>query len=118
MNNLFAGIDESFAVKEKRSGVIFGDGGSRGNPGNAGCGFVIYEDEKEVARGGENCGYQTNNYAEYMSLILALEKSLELGFSDLLINMDSKLAVEQVSKRWKVKNANIKPLFEAAKGIG
>ena len=114
-DNLFSGIENSPIAETNKFGKIFSDGGSRGNPGNAGCGFVIYgKDNKEITRGGENCGHQTNNFAEYRSMMLALEKCVELGISEVEMYMDSKLVVEQMKGNWKVKNANLKPLFEKA----
>lgn len=116
MNNLFETIDKSFSKKIEKKGTLMCDGGSRGNPGIAGSGFVIYDEEKkEIARGGKFCGIQTNNFAEYNSLIIGLEKAIELKISHLQVLMDSKLAVEQMKGNWKVKNINIKPLFEKAK---
>ncbi len=55
-------------------------------------------------------GVRTNNYAEYMGVILALEKALELGAREAELVLDSKLIVEQLSGRWKVKHPGIKPL--------
>ena len=61
------------------------DGGSRGNPGVAGCGFVIYNDEnKEVEYGFKNIGINTNNVAEYIALYLALTVAKEKGMIILL----------------------------------
>ena len=55
-------------------------------------------------------GIQTNNYAEYMGVILALEKALALGAVEVELILDSLLIVEQLSGRWKVKHAGLKPL--------
>ena len=55
-------------------------------------------------------GIQTNNYAEYMGVILALEKALDLGACEAELVLDSKLIVEQLSGRWKVKHSGLKPL--------
>lgn len=92
---------------------IHTDGGSRGNPGHSGAGAVIKDiSENIVIEISEYLGIQTNNYAEYSSLLLAIEKCLELGInqSKIEIFMDSKLVVEQVNGRWKVKSENIKIL--------
>lgn len=118
MNNLFENIDSSFVKKLEKKAILMCDGGSRGNPGIAGSGFVIYdENKKEIARGGKYCGIQTNNFSEYMSLIIGLEAAVKLEITHLKILMDSKLAIEQMKGNWKVKNANIKPLFEKAKFV-
>jgi probable phosphoglycerate mutase len=59
-------------------------------------------------------GIQTNNYAEYMGVILALEKALDMGAREVELVLDSKLIVEQLSGRWKVKHPGIKPLAARA----
>jgi ribonuclease HI len=94
--------------------IIYADGGSRGNPGHAGSGAVIMDIEgiviKEIS---EYVGIQTNNYAEYSSLLFSLQECINLGINQTKIEvfMDSKLVVEQVNKRWKVKSDNIKLLY-------
>lgn len=114
MASLFDNIPTE--LKPAKSGYLFSDGGSRGNPGMSGAGFVIYDAaKKEVFSGKKFLGRQTNNYAEYQGVILGLQLAIEQGFSDLEVRLDSKLIVEQMSGNWKVKNANIKPLFEQAK---
>ncbi len=114
--NLFTALDPRFTEKK---GMIFCDGGSRGNPGIAGSGAVLYgEDQRELDRVGQFAGSkQTNNYAEYLSLIIGLEMALKNHISHLAVFMDSKLVIEQMKGNWKVKNANIKPLFERAKKL-
>ncbi len=62
-------------------------------------------------------GIQTNNYAEYMAVILALEKALALGAREVDLVLDSLLIVEQLSGRWKVKHPAIKPLVERARAL-
>jgi len=62
-------------------------------------------------------GVQTNNYAEYMAVILALEKALSLGAREVELVRDSLLIVEQLSGRWKVKHPAIKPLVERARAL-
>ena len=62
-------------------------------------------------------GIQTNNYAEYMGVILALEKAQALGAREVELVLDSKLVVEQLSGRWKVKHPAIKPLVDRAHRI-
>ena len=116
--NLFANIDPEFAIKPTKKGLMMSDGGSRGNPGIAGAGAVLYDmKKKEIGRSGIFCGVQTNNYAEYEGMICGLNLALKNDITDLEVYMDSKLIVEQMSGNWKVKNANIKPLFEKAKNI-
>lgn len=95
--------------------VIYTDGGARGNPGPAGAGFVIYADSSAI-EGKKFLGEkQTNNWAEYEAVALALEKAHTLGLTgrDLTVRMDSKLVVEQISGNWKIKELTLKP--QAAK---
>lgn len=116
--NLFADIDPSFTQKPEKRGFMMSDGGSRGNPGTAGGGAVLYDEKKkEIAREGVFCGIQTNNFAEYEGMICGLNLALKNDITHLEVYMDSKLIVEQMNGNWKVKNANIKPLFERAKSI-
>ena len=94
--------------------IIYTDGGSRGNPGPSGAGACIMDQNKVViSEISEYLGVRTNNYAEYKSLYFALSKALELGINQKKIEvfMDSKLVVEQVNKRWKVKNNVLKIIY-------
>ncbi|PRZ41310.1 putative phosphoglycerate mutase [Antricoccus suffuscus] len=95
------------------------DGGSRGNPGPAGYGAVVRDaaDDLVLAERADGIGHGTNNVAEYRGLIAALEAALELGITELDMRMDSKLVVEQVSGRWKVKHANLQPLATRARAL-
>ncbi len=117
MTDLFSGLKRKKTFSRKK-GFLFTDGGSRGNPGIAGCGAVLYDDKKnEISRRMKSCGIQTNNFAEYQGLIIGLELALENEITDLVVFMDSKLIVEQMSGNYKVKNVGLKPLFEQAKNI-
>ena len=89
---------------------IFFDGGSRGNPGPCGAGYVIYpcEGDWQIATGRSPfegsllvSSRETNNYAEYAALIHALGHAYELGFSDVKIFGDSRLVVSQVRGEWR-----------------
>jgi ribonuclease HI len=92
--------------------TIFTDGGSRGNPGPAGIGAIIYNDKKEtVAKVSKFLGVTTNNQAEYRAIIAALHKAKELGGTELDFFMDSELAVKQINREYKVKNKDLAPLF-------
>lgn len=98
------------------------DGGARGNPGPAGIGFVLHADDKIVKRGGAFLGDATNNVAEYEAMIWGLENALSVDASNLEVFADSELMVRQMNGVYKVKNANLKPLFtranELASSIG
>jgi probable phosphoglycerate mutase len=93
--------------------IIEADGGSRGNPGISGAGAVVIDESsgqviKEISEG---VGIATNNVAEYTALVLALEAAFEISPSaSVLVRMDSKLVVEQMSGRWKIKHPDMMAL--------
>jgi ribonuclease H / adenosylcobalamin/alpha-ribazole phosphatase len=90
--------------------IIEADGGSRGNPGVSGAGAVVIDEAsgkilKEIS---EAVGIATNNVAEYTALLLGLEAAFELDAdAKVLVRMDSKLVVEQMSGRWKIKHPDM-----------
>jgi ribonuclease HI len=91
--------------------VINTDGGARGNPGPAGSGVIIKDDNGTVLyRHKEFLGSATNNFAEYTALIRALEHSKALGGTDLQINMDSELIVRQMQGTYKIKEPTLQKL--------
>ena len=93
------------------------DGGSRGNPGVAGAGMALYDshDGSEIWSGCLYLGdHRTNNEAEYMGLITGLQCALSLGIAQVVVQGDSKLVLEQVSLRWKVKSPSLKHYFDEA----
>lgn len=92
--------------------TIFTDGGARGNPGPAAAGIVIIDGAKNISFGKYLGEKQTNNFAEYQAVILALEALKREGYAgrEIAFKMDSKLVVEQVSGNWKIKEPSLKPL--------
>ncbi|WP_327252500.1 bifunctional RNase H/acid phosphatase [Streptomyces sp. NBC_01244] len=100
--------------------VVEADGGSRGNPGPAGYGSVVLDPVtgETLAERAEYIGVATNNVAEYKGLIAGLKAARELDPDALvLVRMDSKLVVEQMSGRWKIKHPDMKPLAAQAAKI-
>ncbi|WP_405498617.1 bifunctional RNase H/acid phosphatase [Nocardia sp. NBC_00511] len=99
--------------------VVEADGGSRGNPGPAGYGSVVFDAERAtvLAERKEYLGVATNNVAEYRGLIAGLEAAAELGAAQVSVRMDSKLVVEQMSGRWKVKHESMIPLADRARRL-
>ncbi len=95
------------------------DGGSRGNPGPAGYGAVVLDDAGEtvLAEVFDGIGTATNNVAEYRGLIAGLEAARELGATEIDVRMDSKLVVEQMSGRWKIKHPSLQSLAEQAREV-
>ncbi|MER5426143.1 bifunctional RNase H/acid phosphatase [Streptosporangium roseum] len=94
--------------------VIEADGGSRGNPGPAGYGAVVKDaaDGQVLVETAEAIGAQTNNVAEYRGLIAGLQSLLALAGDGAVVEvrMDSKLVIEQMAGRWKIKNEGLRPL--------
>ena len=87
------------------------DGASRGNPGPAAFGAVVYDAaDAELRALGGRIGRGTNNVAEYRGAIAAVEAALELGATELELRLDSELIVRQLEGRYRVKNAVLKPL--------
>jgi len=97
---------------------LYFDGASRGNPGEAGTGFLILDSRgKELERGGRYLGQATNNVAEYSALIDGLSRALELGVDDIEIFSDSELVVLQLKGEYRVKSPKLKPLHEKATSL-
>src|SRR5580704_2547899 len=99
---------------QTETAVIYADGGSRGNPGPAGAGAVVFVEGRLIESVSKFCGVTTNNVAEYTALIIGLEKALELGFADVEVRMDSELVVRQMMGIYRVKNEKLIPLYKQA----
>lgn len=94
------------------------DGAARGNPGPAGIGVFIEDDEGNVVKEvGEPLGITTNNVAEYKAMIRALEEARILGCSELAVFTDSELMARQLNGIYAVKAAHLLPLYERAKSL-
>ncbi|NQV12453.1 ribonuclease HI family protein [Candidatus Uhrbacteria bacterium] len=92
--------------------VLHGDGGSRGNPGPAASGAVLFDEDGEVlAEVHRYLGTQTNNYAEYTAIIIGLEIAEAHGVTDLIVRLDSELAVKQLKGEYRVKNEALARLY-------
>ena len=87
--------------------VLHFDGGSRGNPGEAGAGYTISKDGKEMCYGWTYIGRVTNNKAEYMGLVYGLKAAVSRGIRTLLVRGDSKLVINQVQRIWKVRQQDL-----------
>lgn len=95
--------------------IIYTDGASKGNPGDAGIGVIITAEDGSVLKEiGEYIGKTTNNVAEYSALVRGLEEAIKLGATSVELSTDSELMARQLAGIYKVKSPNIKPLFEQA----
>mgnify|MGYP001590892270 CR=1 FL=1 len=92
--------------------VVYADGASRGNPGPASIGAVVYDENgKEVHAVSRRLGRATNNEAEYQAAIAGLEAALALGGGEVELRMDSELIIRQLQFRYKVRNERLRPFF-------
>jgi ribonuclease HI len=95
---------------------VYTDGASRGNPGRAAAGFMIFKGTQKIFEDFKYIGTATNNEAEYMALIMAMEcaKSADL---EIKIFSDSELVIKQMRGEYRVKNEKLKRLYESAKNL-
>ncbi|MFG2830536.1 bifunctional RNase H/acid phosphatase [Streptomyces sp. NPDC048434] len=103
-----------------RTLIVEADGGSRGNPGPAGYGAVVLDPEtgEALAEAAEFIGTATNNVAEYKGLVAGLRAARAIDpQARVRVRMDSKLVVEQMSGRWKIKHPDMKPLAAEAGAV-
>lgn len=97
---------------------VFTDGGARGNPGPAAIGVVFFDHRDQIIKKySEYIGEQTNNYAEYAALRLALEEARKMSILRLDCFLDSELVVRQVGGVYRVKNKNLIDIFEQVKKL-
>jgi len=94
--------------------VIYSDGGARNNPGPAGAGAVIFDGEKKLAEVKKFLGErQTNNWAEYEALALALQEAKKKGLAGrkIEVRMDSELIVRQMNNQYQIKEETLWPQY-------
>jgi len=113
---LWGGIEKTWEGKLAGLALqLFTDGASRGNPGQAGAGIAIFDEEgNELVGTGQYLGQCTNNEAEYRALLFGLAKCGEFGRGRLKVHLDSELIVKQIRGEYRVKHPNLKPLFQEA----
>ena len=93
--------------------TIYTDGAARGNPGPASAGAIIRDEHnKIIAQISHRIGFATNNQAEYIAIVMALEEALKLGATNVNLKSDSELVVKQLGGSYRVKNVALKPLYQ------
>jgi len=98
--------------------TLFFDGCSKGNPGNAGAGAVIYKNDTEIYNLSKYVGKnETNNVAEYTGLIIGLTEAVNQNIKHLDVKGDSELIIKQMNNEYKVKSTNIIQLHKNAKKL-
>lgn len=98
--------------------IIYCDGGSRGNPGPAASAFVVTVGINVIDKGSRYLGIETNNVAEYRAVLLAVDwliKNDKKNPSTILFNLDSQLVERQLNGLYKVKNENLKKIYNEIK---
>jgi len=114
-SNISAILQKNVKIYSKIEFLLRFDGCSKGNPGKAAAGEVIYQNEKEIWSGSRLVGYnETNNYAEYMGLIMGLQKAIELNIKNLHVEGDSMLIIKQMTGKNKVNSSNLIELHKLA----
>ena len=100
--------------------IVEADGASRGNPGDAAGGAVVIDPESGnvLATAGVLCGHASNNVAEYRGMIAGIEMAQDISPDAVIqVKLDSKLVVEQMSGRWKIKHPDMKDLAATAREV-
>ena len=93
--------------------LLMVDGAARGNPGPAGCGAVILDENSVVVRElSRYLGHTTNNVAEYEALLMGLEVLVELNRNRIVVQSDSQLLVRQLNGEYRVKDEKLKVLYQ------
>ena len=96
---------------------VYTDGAARGNPGPAAIGYVIYDsDGRVVDKDSRAVGVRTNNQAEYEAFVLALERVVKMGATDVKFYSDSELLVRQVNGQYRIKDLRLRDLHDLAQG--
>jgi len=109
---------EEKAILQEKLYVLHFDGCSKGNPGVAGAGAVIYEDGQEIYSKAVFVGeHETNNVAEYTGLLIGMQAVVERGIRKLIVRGDSQLIIRQMLGEYKVKSPGLLALYQQAKKI-
>jgi len=95
---------------------VYTDGASRGNPGRAAAGFMIFKEEQKISEDFKYIGIATNNEAEYAALIMAMERAKSADI-EIKIFSDSELVIKQMRGEYRVKSERLKRLYECAKSM-
>lgn len=90
--------------------AVYTDGASKGNPGPAGAGVIIYKGDEIIDRISQSLGEATNNIAEYKAVILGLKKAAELKAKRVALFSDSELLVKQMNGHYRIKNKGLRDL--------
>jgi len=113
LNEIKYGL-KNYLIDEKYS--LYFDGCSKGNPGLAGAGGVIYQNDKEISTYSNFLGdNKTNNEAEYSSLLIGIEEAIKLGIKSLYVYGDSQLVINQILGKYSINNIKLKQFYDNIK---
>lgn len=102
---------------QSKTWILYCDGASRGNPGEAGCGALLVDPNGKKISLSKYLGITTNNQAEYAALILGLLELKKRKAKDVEIRADSQLMVRQMLGEYRVKHPDLIPLYQEAKSL-
>ncbi|WP_013320935.1 ribonuclease HI family protein [Gloeothece verrucosa] len=109
---------KNYNIKTENSlPILYFDGGSRGNPGEAAGAAVLVMPDGQKYTVSEYISVATNNEAEYTGLIVGLQKAKELGIEALTVKGDSQLVINQVNRKWKVNSARMQKFYQEVQGL-
>jgi ribonuclease HI len=105
-------------TESRKPWLLMVDGAARGNPGEAGCGAAILDENGALVKAlSRYLGRATNNVAEYEGLLMGLEALLQLGQKNIVVQSDSQLMVRQLNGEYRVKDEKLKVLFQRARDL-
>ena len=90
---------------------IYTDGSCKNNPGDCGYAFVVYENDEKIYEEYKYLGFGTNNIGEWMAVYRTLKWLKENDYTKCKIFSDSNLVIKQITKEWRIKNANLKKIY-------
>ncbi len=100
-----------------RSCELYIDGASHGNPGPAGVGVVLKEGKTTIRQFAQYIGETTNNVAEYLALVYALQEALQAGYPVVMVKTDSELLARQLNGQYKVKDPQLRLFHDLARHL-
>lgn len=111
-------LSELACMAQAKRLILYTDGASRGNPGPAGIGVILLdEDGLPLERIARYIGVTTNNQAEYQALLAGLEAAARLGAQEVEVRLDSELIVKQIRGQYRVRNPRLWPLYLRARAL-
>ena len=106
-------VSNHSSARDTANGITINvDGASRGNPGPAGIGYCIYDDNHIIERNGEFIGFATSRLAEYLAMRKGVERAIELGYKTVKFVSDSLMVVNQLNGVFSIKNQDVTAIYQ------